>query len=71
MADLSKIKLNGNTYNFKDALARKNITLIQEMLPHEPESDSDFEAMLSSLNLPIINDNNTVGYAMVGTATIA
>lgn len=33
MADLSKIKLNGTTYNFKDAQARADIANFEEADP--------------------------------------
>lgn len=73
MADLSKIRLNGTNYNLKDAVAREGLAAIQDSLEniHEQEDDDDVKAMLESLNLTVIDENNNiVGLAIVGKATV-
>lgn len=55
MADLSKIKLNGTTYNFKDAEARQLVSDLEDSIPEVP-------SVLSEL----VND---VGYITSYTET--
>ena len=73
MADLSKIKLNGTTYNFKDTVARENLSALERSLDtiHDPEEDSDVQAMLLSYGLTVATEANVVvGTAIVGKALI-
>lgn len=72
MADLSKIRLNNTNYNLKDAVAREGLTAIQNSLEtlHEPEDDEDVDDMLESLDLTVIDDDNLVGSAEIGSGNV-
>ena len=64
MADLSKIKLNGTTYNFKDAVAREHIV--------SPETDANVKAMLTSfgLNTTTQLEPGTAGTSKAGSSVV-
>ena len=61
MADLSKVKLNGTTYDLKDATARASIADLATVATSgdyddlidapEPEDDEDIEDMLDGFDL--------------------
>ncbi len=75
MADLSKIKLNGTTYNFKDAEARTSIENFQETDPSvQPWAKAaqkpsytyvEVGALPSSYTPPVTSVNNTTGDVVV------
>ena len=61
MADLSKIKLNGNTYNFKDAWARTNLQTaaqVQSAITQALGDMSGFEISIVQ-TLPATGDSGT------------